>query len=935
MDEKKTEMDEFAENASGVTPGMFSEEAPPASADMFSAAPPPENMFSDDFVPETQAPELQPTAAPQKQKKKPKAWLFILIGVLVVLIAAVCCAPFLFVKLGDSRVAAGEYKNAADLYNLCFGLHGSEKREIAARAILAAQSGETESGITSALENGVSVNITYDLNGGHFTNSSRQDHVELHEADDFKQFYVATKECYEFKGWDVSHIVYEPEFDDSLVELWLKAKFEPEVYEIAYTNLFSDTSENPKTYTYESDTITLKNPSRVGYTFVSWSGSDIHGETETVVIPKGSSGDKAFIANWNPNQYSVEFKPDVECTIENPMTVTYDDAYAFPEIEKRGYTYRGWSDGDTTYTTGLWTLTNGISVTPVWELNIYKLTYDLAEGKLDQANPESYTVLDSEIRIVNPTRHGYTFLGWTHAEQNRPQKEVVIPAGSIGAYDFKANWAGNPHVITLDAAGGTVASNRVNVVFGNQYSIPDSKRTGYTFLGWYDGSNTKYSSGVWQQDNDLNVKAHWEANRYTVSFDTAGGSAVKTPQTATYDQNFSVPNTARKGYEFRGWYYYNTVVSTGPWKIAENTTLKATWRPKTYTLTLNPDGGTVSQKTVQVTFDKTYTLPTPTKRGHTFKGWYNAGTQFPNGAWTMDGDLKLTAKWEVNTYKIHLDPDGGSVSNKTITVTFGKSYSIPDAYGRVGYNFAYWYTGGKKIASSGTYDYDSDLYLFAEWEGKEYTVYLDPEEGEILKTKVTVIYGEPYKLPTPLEMPEGYEFSGWYDGNTKYKTSGTWQTDGDVWLSAKYSPADYKVTFDANGGTVSPKYKMITYHEDYTLPTPTRTGYDFAGWYYKSDRITDGYSWSITANVTLEAAWTPKTYRIYFETNGGYLSYSSMTVEYGSRVSLPTPEKAGYIFSHWVDEKGKKYTGGVWDKTTNMTLSAKYVAIPTENTFGG
>ena len=467
MDEKKIDKELF-------------ENTPEATADMFTAPVESNNIFDEDFSPETQSPELAQEAK-ATVKKKSKGGLIGLLGALLALIVAICCSPLLLVSIGDSYIEKGDYKTAATLYSICLGFNGGDKREAVARSFLAIENDETEAGISSALKNGIAVHITYDLNGGNFTNSSRHDYIELKEEKDFSQFYQATKDYYEFKGWEVSKMVFSPEFDDSLIELSLKAKFEAEVYTIAYTNLFSENTENPESYTYETNTITLKNPSRVGYTFVSWTGTGISGGSTAVVIPQGSSGNKAYIANWSPNQYQVEFQPDVECAIENPLTVTYDDAYAFPEIVKRGYTYCGWSDGNTTYTAGLWTLTDNIVVTPVWELDIYKLTYDMAGGTVAQENPPSYTVLDKTININNPTRFGYTFLGWTYEGQKQPKKQIVIPAGSVGSYDFKANWAGNPHVISLDVAGGTTPSNRLNVVFGSQYSIPTPTKTGYTF----------------------------------------------------------------------------------------------------------------------------------------------------------------------------------------------------------------------------------------------------------------------------------------------------------------------------------------------------------------------------------------------------------------------------------------------------------------------
>ena len=904
---KKTQSDEIAENPFEADPGMFADTGePPAPAPDAGADAP---------------------GGHARKKKHGKAWIAI-VAVAVVIASAVALSPLLFVKLGDARVAAGEYKAAADMYTLCFGMRGSKNRLTAVHAILQAQDGNAEDGIAAALEAGVEVRITYDLNGGRFINSSRQEKVVLQRAGDFVDFYKATKDSYDFKGWTVSRASYAPDFDDATLELSLKADFAPIVYRISYTNLYSDEQKNPTTYTCETGTITLKNPVRTGYTFAAWKGTDIDGETGTVVIPQGSSGDRSYIANWIPNEYQVEFHPDVECTIENPMTVTYDDEYTFPTVEKRGYTYCGWTDGDTVYTTGLWGLTNGVSVTPVWELNTYTLQYDLGGGKVATANKSSYTVLDDAITVTDPTRFGYTFLGWTYEGQKTPKKQVTIPAHSVGNYNFKANWVGNPHVIALDLQGGSAAQSSVQVVFGSDYTLPTPTKTGYTFGGWFDGSKP-YTNGKWNQDNGLKLTAKWTANQYRVTFDSAGGSAVSA-MTVTYDTNVTLPTPTKTGYEFRGWYRWNTRLESGIWKTAADAPLTATWKAKDYTVALDANGGLVAQKNVTVTYDKAFALPTPTKRGHTFLGWYSGGSRHNmSGTWRQDGGASLTASWEANQYNIILDADGGSIDKTKYTVTFGRSYSLSSP-SRVGYDFTGWYSGKKLVPSSGTYDYDNDLVLTADWEGKEYTVTFNANGGTTVANRKTYTYGDSYRLPTP--MREGYDFVGWFTSSyasSAFESSGVWETANNVSLIAKWEASDYTVRLDADGGSVSKRSLTVTYGERYSLPTTTRTGYTFDGWYKGSRSFDMSGTWDYTSDVTLTAKWSANKYTIYLDASGGSVSSSSVTVRYGERYSLPTPTRSGYIFLGWY-AGGEKVSSGVYQVDGNITAHASWEAAPVQ-----
>ena len=119
------------------------------------------------------------------------------------------------------------------------------------------------------------------------------------------------------------------------------------------------------------------------------------------------------------------------------------------------------------------------------------------------------------------------------------------------------------------------------------------------------------------------------------------------------------------------------------------------------------------------------------------------------------------------------------------------------------------------------------------------------------------------------------------------------------------APPSYTVTFNANGGSVSTASKTVTSGSTYgTLPTPTRTGYAFAGWYTAASggtQITASSAVSITANQTLYAHWTANTYTVTFNANGGGTpSPASKTVTYASTYgTLATVSRSGYQFLGW------------------------------------
>lgn len=879
-----------------------------------------ENMFAEDdsisqspldFTPK---PELDP------KKKKSKVWIAIL-AVAVIVIGAAAASPYFFVKTGDSKATSGDFAGAEKMYSLCFGLFDSDQRLAATKSVIISKGGDTDTGISEALKNGIEVHISYDLNGGHFMMSGKEKDVVLKDINDFGDFYKAAKENYDFGGWTITKVTYNPEVNPALINYSLKANFAPRVYKISYTGLYSDeVAKNPSEYTVETSTITLESPKREGYTFISWSGTDITDEVSTVVIPQGSTGNRAYMANWSANKYSVTFKPDVECQINTPIEVVYDLPFEFPQIEKKGYTYKGWSDGNNVYTNGNWKTTNDVVVTPVWELNTYFLKYDLAGGSVATPNRDTYTVLDEEITIINPTRHGYTFLGWTYEGQTSPNKDVKIPAHSIGDYNYKANWTGNKHTITLDLQGGSASQNAVAVVFGSDYSIPTPSKKGYSFDGWFDGS-TQYSKGTWNQDNDLKVSAKWTANKYKVTFDSAGAGNVDS-KTFTYDQNATLPTVSRTGYDFLGWYNGDKKFSTGTWKTDSDVKLKASWKAKQYTASLDAAGGSTSSNKVTLTFDGKYTLPTPTKKGHKFLGWYNGSTLCnTTGTWKQADNISLKAKWEANTYKIVLDGAGASLSKSNYDVVYGTNYSLPELT-RTGYKFGGWYSQGKKYASSGKYDYDYNLTLGALWTPNTYKVSFNANGGSTTISGFTATYDKPYSFPTPAK--KGHDFIGWVSGGTTYPTSGTWKYTNDLSLTASWEVKTYTITLYADGVNLNKSKYEVKYGSTYSLPTPSRTGYEFGGWYSQGKEYATSGRYDYDKDLTLGALWEPIQYTLTLDTNGGDPAKIKYPVYYDDDYALPIPDRKGYEFKGWYYAGYEFDSEGKWKYEYDMTVIAKW-----------
>ena len=227
---------------------------------------------------------------------------------------------------------------------------------------------------------------------------------------------------------------------------------------------------------------------------------------------------------------------------------------------RAGYTQVGWSTvdgGEKVYGfEDIYTKNEALTLYPVWNTNKYTITFDTNGGSEIAPITQDY---GTEITTPdNPTRKGYTFKGW--------DKEIpeTMPAENI---TVKAQWEINQYTIAFDTNGGSEIAP-ITQDYGTEITAPDSPtRKGYTFKGW-----DKEIPETMPAEN-ITVKAQWEINQYTITFDTNGGSEIA-PITQDYGTEITAPdNPTRKGYTFKGW--DKEIPETMP---AENITITARWK---------------------------------------------------------------------------------------------------------------------------------------------------------------------------------------------------------------------------------------------------------------------------------------------------------------------------------------------------------------------
>ena len=332
----------------------------------------------------------------------------------------------------------------------------------------------------------------------------------------------------------------------------------------------------------------------------------------------------------------------------------------------------------------------------------------------------------------------------------------------------------------------------------------------------------------------------------------------------------------------------------------------------------------------------------PTRTGYNFDGWGTSSTcsdGYFSELW-LSKSTTYYACWSKQTYTVTFNVNGGDgTTMSTKSVSYGGTYGeLPTAY-RTGYDFLGWYTsasGGTKVSSS-TSITNSNHTLYAQWKAQIYTATFNTNGGTLTSMSSTksVTYGGTYgELPQAVRT--GWTFIGWYtaaSGGKKVESTTKVTNTSDHTLYAHWS--SITVTFDTNGGTLtsmSPT-RSVTYGGTYgELPTASRTGYHFLGWYTSTDydtaiKIESTTKVTETSNHTLYAIWGKL--KVTLDANGGVAEdWDGNTgekvvvyAEYGKRYYLTTPYRDGYNFVGWYTAENG---GTKVDDTTKVTATSDH-----------
>ena len=483
------------------------------------------------------------------------------------------------------------------------------------------------------------------------------------------------------------------------------------------------------------------------------------------------------------------------------------------------------------------------------------VTLDLGGGKLGNSSEDIQIIVKTGSEFTAPASDGLTrpdgdagsFFMWLGSNG-----KFYAPGDSVPAEVTKltAQWTAPTYAVTLNTNGGTINSGNVtSYTYGVGATLPtagDMTYTGHTFVGWYDNENLTGSPVTAIGGTETGNKeywAKWEANAYTVTLNTNGGTINSGNVTSyTYGVGATLPTAG----------------------------------------------------------DMTYT-------GHTFVGWYDnenlTGSPVTAISNTETGNKEYWAKWEANTYTVTLNTNGGTINSGNVTgYTYGVGATLPtaDDMTYTGHTFVGWYdnenlTGDPVTAIGGTEMGNKEYW--AKWEINQYTITVKPENGKADIT-ITQDYGTPITAPAD-PTREGYTFAGWD------KAIPATMPAENLTITAHWSLDTYSITYNLDGGTASGNPDFYTVESStITLNPPTRTGYTFIGWsgtdLSGSDNLTVTIPAGSIGNRSYIAHWSLNTYSITYDLDGGTAlgNPDFYTVE-SSAITLNEPTKAGYVFTGW------------------------------------
>lgn len=833
------------------------------------------------------------------------------------------------------------------------------------------------SGLTNEEKNALNNPTSYNIESNEVTLSNPQNRKD--NDGDIVETFVGWKE-----GTTTSTTITIPNMNSignkTYEAIWAEAS--PKRYTITYElNGGTTATDNPVEFTKKTETFELENPTKTGYDFRGWSGTDLIGdENKKVIISQGTKKNLFFEAHYNPISYQIKFeKNSNNVTGEMANQVfEYDEENNLNDVlyKKEGYTFEGWNtEADKTGThynnqALIKNLTSTkdtiISLYAEWKANTYiiRLNSNAPTDSTSQGSMEDILMTYDIPKDLTENKFsvaGYTFDGWnTKADGSGTKindKAIVNNLGTTGIVELYAQWIpGNntPYTIIhkkMNVDGVTYTEVDRDELTGKTHSevTPNVKE----YYGFTAPTTQKISIAA---DGSTVLEYLYTRNKYTLTINDSEYVEDDKSGEYYYEEQISLTAKERENYKFTGWSNgeaNKTIIIT----IPSNITIKPTYEYNAYVITLNPNGGGVTPSEITVTKGESIgALPIPVKQFNDFEGWYTSldFTTKVTEDLVPQGNVTYFAKWEpfetssllcrkATSLHTAVCPTNAACnkagysetgSRGTNIVTFG---IIPHAELEAGNAY------DCDVNSDGIYDDETERFYYLTTKGDNavlisHTNY-EGEEGQIIINNYT--YSEAItKLPQKIK-------NEWK--NVRITFSNPVDTSDTSIYAARF--ATYDEIKQATGKSSLTAVGSLDNYP-YLMENTMFVGVGRSGIWLESDTANDSYyrihtgttHRRVTDDSTTKNAARPvievplelmdltddetNTYTISFESNDGP-SVEPIIMEKNTPLGpLPSIARNGYEFDGWYYEANFTTKAKETDLVTKeITLYAKWIII--------
>ena len=649
------------------------------------------------------------------------------------------------------------------------------------------------------------------------------------------------------------------------------------------------------------------------YTFLGWYTDP---ELKNVVV-SGTilTSDITLYAKWEREIYTVTFDSNGGTSIPSQQ-ITYNNTATKPSDPRRtGYTFLYWTLNNEEYDFGT-PVVESIELKAEWRENSYSIFYN-GNGNTSGSQETDMRLYTESFTLPSSTgyeREEYVFTGWYDAATGG-NKLTLIAECTASDVTVYAHWKANEYTITFLNEDGTVLQSSLfeydsmPVYSGPTPTKESTIALHFTFDGWTP------ELSIVRGEATYTAKYRESARKYTVTFNSNGGSSVSSQQVAYNNKATKPTDPSKTGYAFLYWtlngeeYDFNTPVT-------QNITLKAEWEERSYSIIYKGNGNTSgTQENDTRKYTESFTLPTTTnyeKTEYRFIGWYNSATGGSRvttvSAYTAQ-NTTVYAHWKANEYTItFVNEDGTVLQSSKFEYDSMPSYNGPtptkDSSISTDYTFNGWTPELSIVRGEATY---TAIYRES---ARKYTVIFDSNGGSSV-TAQQIEYGNTASIPSN-PSKTGYSFLNWtlngeeYDFNTPVVQ--------DIVLQAEWTENSYSIFYNGNGNTSGyQETDKRLYTESFILPEGTsyeREEYVFTGWYDAAsggNKLTS-ISAYIANDVTVYAHWKANEYMITFINDDGTVlqssefEYDSMPVYSGPIPTKESTEALDFAFDGWTPE---------------------------------